>query len=409
MTKLRTEASLDAVSPTTVTLPSGGPTGTPRGFLIPQAANEPGPAGTVTALDGEDTAVPDGSTAAVGHRAAAYVTKQGVTREQHKALGVVAQKMIRDGDEDGAGTALADALAAHPALDCTDPQAVLGHFLVLATKVTHSARLDADPRLSDPTYRVAPADGDDWFRYLHQAELAAHTAQTTGGAGNPDTAFHQRRVLALVQAHTQYWGSGHGRTLQAEYAAQLADTAAFLAAEAVTASLAGLQTNPHDVADRLHRAIDNAQGWHLAEVGGHSEPQAYADSRLHTATLAAHDALRASSSTARMARALRTALDMVIDEASRHLGAEPADTAAAEVPEVPEVPPEETVEDIAASLGAAVIEVDPANKPDGLKGTDVHGWYDPKPTPRLIFPAGQEPAERLAAARKIADQLKASE
>jgi hypothetical protein len=97
--------------------------------------------------------------------------------------------------------------------------------------------------------------------------------------------------------------------------ASLVDTAADLVVKAVTASLAGLQTNPRDVAERLHRAIDNAQGWHLAEVGDHCEAQAYADSRLGTAITAMADAMGAAFNPRRMETALRNALDMVIEEA----------------------------------------------------------------------------------------------
>lgn len=144
-------------------------------------------------------------------------------------------------------------------IDCTDMASVLTHTTRLASGIVHSARIVADLRLSDPTYRVVPDDADTWFRYLHEAEIANDTAQTTGGAGNPDDTFHQRRILALIQAYAQYWGNGHGRTLKDEYAAQLADAAVFLATEAVTASLAGLDTNPHDISDRLHQAVNRAQ------------------------------------------------------------------------------------------------------------------------------------------------------
>lgn len=58
---------------------------------------------------------------------------------------------------------------------------------------------------------------------------------------------------------------------------------------------------------------------------------------------------------------------------------------------------------IAAGLGAEIVEVDPANRPDGLKDTTVYGWYRKFPTPRLFFPVGQRVWERLAAARQIAD------
>lgn len=199
-------------------------------------------------------------------------------------------------------------------LDCTNLAQVTAFTDRLAVGLVNSARLAADPRITDPGYRVTPADDHDWFRYAHEAEVMNAAADTDGGVGIPDDTFHQQRLLALVQAYTQVWGSGHGRKLADEYTAQLTDAAAFLTTQAVSVSLNGLQTNPHDVADRLHRTIDNAQGWHLAEVGDHSEAQAYADSRFSSAALAMADAMKASTTPARMALALRTALDMVLAE-----------------------------------------------------------------------------------------------
>lgn len=228
---------------------------------------------------------------------------------------------------------------AEPVLDCTDPAAVTAHLAGLARDVVHSARLAANPCISDPAYRVVPPDANDWFRYMHQtgALSASHDETDRGGsfedAGARSDEFFRTRLLALVQAHAQFWGSGHGRKLRDEYAAQLADAAALLTTEAVTASLAGLDTNPHDAADRLHRAIDNAQGWHLAEVGGHGEPDAYADSRLSTAILAMSDAMGATSYPAQMARALRSAVDLVIAEANDPEPETPAQ-------DVPTQPPE---------------------------------------------------------------------
>lgn len=96
---------------------------------------------------------------------------------------------------------------------------------------------------------------------------------------------------------------------------QLVDVAVQAAVQAVTASLAGLQTNPTDVAKRLHRSIDNAQGWHLAEVGGHDEVVAYSNSRLGCAIDAMADTLKASRDKVLTVRALRSALELVISEA----------------------------------------------------------------------------------------------
>jgi hypothetical protein len=65
----------------------------------------------------------------------------------------------------------------------------------------------------------------------------------------------------------------------------------------------------------------------------------------------------------------------------------------------------EEIERIAASLGAQIIEVDPALKPEGLAGVEATGWYQSEPTPCLYFPADRPSWERLDAARKIADSL----
>jgi hypothetical protein len=116
-----------------------------------------------------------------------------------------------------------------------------------------------------------------------------------------------RQVLDRIEAEKQPAPERAGT-------ASLVETTSQLVRDAVTASLAGPQTNPRDVAQRLHRDIDNAQGWHLAEVGDHAESVAYADSRLATAVDAMADAMKATDHPQRMARALRNALDMVIEE-----------------------------------------------------------------------------------------------
>lgn len=86
--------------------------------------------------------------------------------------------------------------------------------------------------------------------------------------------------------------------------------------EAVSHSLAGLETNPHDVSDQLHRAVDRAQAAHLAKVGGHTPEKAYQDSRFSSSVQAMADAMEYSADPAGTARALWTALDMVIREAA---------------------------------------------------------------------------------------------
>lgn len=85
--------------------------------------------------------------------------------------------------------------------------------------------------------------------------------------------------------------------------------------EAVTGALAGLTTNPRDVAERLHTAIDDAQAEHLAHVGDMSLERAEAAEAFSTATYAMARALSLSPDPAGTALGLRTALRMSIDEA----------------------------------------------------------------------------------------------
>ncbi|MFF7192676.1 hypothetical protein ACFZAM_03020 [Streptomyces sp. NPDC008079] len=114
-------------------------------------------------------------------------------------------------------------------------------------------------------------------------------------------------------------GPNHGKLPYAVRTApatpsELVASATSVVTQAVTASLARLKTNPNDVSKQLHRSIDNAQGWHLAEVGGQEETEAYASSRFSSAVDAMADALGATENQDVMARGLRTALDMVISE-----------------------------------------------------------------------------------------------
>ncbi|MFI6662527.1 hypothetical protein ACIBL8_44280 [Streptomyces sp. NPDC050523] len=93
--------------------------------------------------------------------------------------------------------------------------------------------------------------------------------------------------------------------------------AAEAAAQAVTASVAGLTTNPRHVADMLHDAIDDAQAQHLArpEVGGFPIDRARSAEAFSTAGHAMERALKLSDDPAGTAHALRMVLDMVAREA----------------------------------------------------------------------------------------------
>lgn len=84
---------------------------------------------------------------------------------------------------------------------------------------------------------------------------------------------------------------------------------------AVTTALAGLTTNPRDVAERLHRAVDDAQAEHLARVGDMPYDQAAKSEAFATTTEAAVRALELSTDRKGTAEALRCMLDMVIREA----------------------------------------------------------------------------------------------
>jgi hypothetical protein len=96
----------------------------------------------------------------------------------------------------------------------------------------------------------------------------------------------------------------------------LADAAVDRAMKAVSASLAGLQTDPHDVAQRLHRAIDRAQSAHLLEIAPetYTTETAYGNERFGTVVDALPEVMASSGDRDTTARALRNLLDMVIEE-----------------------------------------------------------------------------------------------
>jgi len=84
---------------------------------------------------------------------------------------------------------------------------------------------------------------------------------------------------------------------------------------AVTTALAGLTTNPRDVAERLHTAIEAAQAEHLARVGDMPLDQALKSEAFTTASEAVTRALGLSTDRAGTAESLRSMLNMVIREA----------------------------------------------------------------------------------------------
>ncbi|MCZ4516726.1 hypothetical protein O3Q52_53240, partial [Streptomyces sp. ActVer] len=86
---------------------------------------------------------------------------------------------------------------------------------------------------------------------------------------------------------------------------------------AVTMALAGLTTQPRDVARQLHEAIDDAQAEHLAlpTVGGMSLEEAESSEAVSTAWEAMARALASSADRDLTVGALRGALRMAVEEA----------------------------------------------------------------------------------------------
>ncbi|MGW0630142.1 hypothetical protein [Streptomyces sp. NPDC002758] len=83
------------------------------------------------------------------------------------------------------------------------------------------------------------------------------------------------------------------------------------------ARLAGLTTNPHDVADELHQAIEDEQAEHLArpDVGGMPLDKARANEAFNAAHYAMERALSLSSDREQTVLGLRTVLDLLAREA----------------------------------------------------------------------------------------------
>ncbi|MDJ0346751.1 hypothetical protein [Streptomyces sp. PH10-H1] len=68
---------------------------------------------------------------------------------------------------------------------------------------------------------------------------------------------------------------------------------------------------------------------------------------------------------------------------------------------------EQAIRILALFLGADVVEFDPAAF---RSGSNVQGWYSTEPgeTPRLVFPAGQDPTERVRVAHMLVQKVGAS-
>ncbi|WP_217169619.1 hypothetical protein [Streptomyces sp. AC512_CC834] len=84
---------------------------------------------------------------------------------------------------------------------------------------------------------------------------------------------------------------------------------------ALHARLDGLTTNPQDVSEELHQQVIDDQAEHLARVTGFPLEEARANEAFTTANYAIRQALSLSPDRARTAFALRSMLNMLIDEA----------------------------------------------------------------------------------------------
>jgi hypothetical protein len=162
------------------------------------------------------------------------------------------------------------------------------------------------------------SNGDElvWANLLH---LDGSRPSITFQSAGLTPAEARAKGAELVQMGRALYGfaemaEGASGTVGAE-----ADTepVALLIADVVRASLAGLTTNPRDVAESLHTAIDDAQAEHLArpDVGGFPLDEARALEAFSTAMYATVRALALTKDVRHTARALRNMIAMCIDEA----------------------------------------------------------------------------------------------
>jgi hypothetical protein len=256
-----------------------------------------------------ETVAPEhGRIAAVLDRAADSIREHGATPELAETMRQVTRGVAESGDVAGAGVRLLNAVDTATctvlAGQCVEHEIDCDDFIHSGQEVTLDVGEHTDLL---PFVLRKWGDGQPYIAYgLDCRELDVAGADAVIDA-------ELRHVAALIDARNHLAAALGGGAVASQ--ADMVDAVERLAMDAVSASLAGLRTNPRDVAQRLHRAVDNAQGWHLAGVGDHSEAAAYADARFSTAVDAMADAISASAVPARMADSLRSALDMVIGEA----------------------------------------------------------------------------------------------
>lgn len=100
----------------------------------------------------------------------------------------------------------------------------------------------------------AHAASPNWIGAFHAAELLkaydlGEAIEGSNGA-NATSDLTDARHLTLDKAHADFWGSGHGRTPEAEYADRVMNTAIFYMGAAVKAS-----ADPAQALRALHVAL----------------------------------------------------------------------------------------------------------------------------------------------------------
>lgn len=125
-------------------------------------------------------------------------------------------------------------------------------------------------------------------------------------------------IAEALQAHLRD-GVGSGRWARADTRLTPVQVAEAAVRRAVRAEVDGLTTHPRDAAEHLHTAIDDESAGHLArpEVGGFPLDEARALEAFSTAMYATVRALALTKDVRHTAEALRSMLNICIDEARR--------------------------------------------------------------------------------------------
>ncbi|MFD9225237.1 hypothetical protein ACFWDI_35735 [Streptomyces sp. NPDC060064] len=91
-----------------------------------------------------------------------------------------------------------------------------------------------------PSTPIAQSDSPNWIGAFHASDLlkAYDLGEAIDGSngGNATSRLTDARHLTLDKAHADFWGTGHGRTSDAEYADRVMSTAVFYMGEAVKAA-----------------------------------------------------------------------------------------------------------------------------------------------------------------------------